>query len=205
MSYTIWHAYNFFIRGFNVLAFDWRGFGESSDWPTDQEQLCYTEFLLDYDAAINYIKTRPEVDSLNIGVFGYSTSAYLSFAIAARRSDIRAFAGRGLISSFADVIPILNKAFPDRPPRQRPAGYPVSLEPIHAAATLSCPVFLIVGENDERTPPWMSQLVMTKIQTPHELWIVPDAEHGGLAGPEYKDYPEFFVRVSSFYHRCLGM
>ena len=118
MSYTIICAYHLSTRGFNVLTFNWRGFGESADWPIDQEELCYTQFLLDYDAAIDHVRTRTEVDTSNIGVFGYSTSAYLSFAIAAKRSDICAFAGRGLITSFADVIPILNKLFPKRPLRK---------------------------------------------------------------------------------------
>jgi uncharacterized protein len=205
MSYTIIYAYHFATRGFNVLTFDWRGFGESADWPIDQDELCYSQFLLDYDAAIDYVRTRAEVDTSNIGVFGYSTSAYLSFAIAAKRSDIRAFAGRGLITSFADVIPTLNKLFPERPVRKRPAGYPAELEPINAAPIIASAVFLVVGEKDDRTPPWMSQKVLSRIHGAKELWIVPNAEHGGMDAPEYKNYPAFFVRLSAWYHRHLGM
>ncbi len=205
MSYTIFYAYHLFTRGFNVLTFDWRGFGESADWPIDQEELCYSEFLRDYEAAIDYTKCRPEVDTTRIGVFGYSTSAYLSFAVAAKRSDVRAFAGRALMSSFADVIPILNKIFPERPPRRRPTGYPEELEPINAAIHIRCPVFLIVGDKDDRTPPWMSEKVANRIRTPHQVWVVANAEHGGMEAPEYKNYPEFFVRLSAFYHEHLGM
>jgi len=203
MSYTIFYAYHLFKRGFNVLLFDWRGFGESADWPIDQEELSYTEFLFDYDAAIDYVKTRPEVDSTKIGLFGYSTGAYLSFALATKRSDIRAFAGRGLISTFADVIPILNKLFPERPPKHRPKGYPEDLEPLHAASAVKSAVLLVVGDKDDRTPPWMSQNVYDRLRSAKELWIIPNAEHSGMHAPEYINYPEFFVRLASFFKEHL--
>ncbi len=203
MSYTIFYAYNFFKRGFNVLLFDWRGFGESADWPIDQDELAYTEFLLDYGAAINYVKTRPEVDTTKIGVFGYSTGAYLSFAMAARRSDIRAFAGRGLISTFDEVIPVLNKLLPEKSALHRPKDYPKDLEPLNAAHAIKAAVLLVVGDKDTRTPAWMSQKVYDKLTGPKELWIVPDAEHGGANAPEYVNYPEFFVRLASFYRDHL--
>ena len=161
--------------------------------------------MLDYDAAIGYVKTRPEVDTARIGLFGYSTGAYLSFTVAAKRSDIRAFAGRGLISSFAEVIPIVNALFPERPVRRRPRGYPEDLEPVNAAPRMRSAVFLVVGEKDNRTPPWMSQKVIDRLNAPHELWIVPEGEHGGMDAPEYKNYPQFFIRLSAFYHKYLGM
>ncbi len=203
MSYTIFHAYNLFKRGFNVLLFDWRGFGESADWPIDKDELSYTEFLLDYDAAIDYVKTRPEVDTTKIGVFGYSTGAYLSFAVTAKRSDVRAFAGRGIISTFDDVIPVLNKLLPEKSALHRPRDYPKDLEPLHAASAIKAAVLLIVGEKDARTPAWMSQKVYDKLTGSKELWIVPNAEHGGANAPEYINYPEFFVRLASFYRDHL--
>ncbi len=50
MQFLIFYAYHLCTRGFHVLTFDWRGFGESSDWPMDPDQLSYTQFLLDYQA-----------------------------------------------------------------------------------------------------------------------------------------------------------
>jgi alpha-beta hydrolase superfamily lysophospholipase len=202
MTYLILTAYHLCIRGFNVLTFDWRGFGESSDWPIDKDQLSCTEFLVDYDAALDYIKTQPEVDTTRIGVFGYSTGAYLSFAAAAKRNEIAAFGGRALMTSFKDLLAAIELLDTSRH-FKAPPGYPSGLEPENAAGKINIPVFLIVGEKDVRTPVWMSKKVYDKISSPKELWIVPGAEHGGMKGPELYNYPEFYIRVVDFFNKYL--
>lgn len=202
MSHLIFYAYHLFTQGFNVLTFDWRGFGGSDDWPIDKDQLCYTEFLLDYDAAIDFVKNQPEVDSTAIGLLGFSTGAYLSFAMAAKRDDIAAYAARALLTSFDDLLAILKEVKPDRDFRA-PDDYPAELLPINAAPRIGIPVFLIVGEKDNRTRPWMSEKIIENLKGPKELWIVPEAEHGGSFGPEFKNYPEFFIRLISFYDKYL--
>ena len=202
MTFLIFYAYHFFTRGFNVFTFDWRGFGESDAWVSDRDQLCYTEFLLDYDAAIDLVQGRAEVDSARIALMGFSTGAYLSFAMIAKRTDIAAYAGRALLTSFDDLTPLLAELDPDRN-FHAPADYPTDLLPIHAAEKVWIPAFLIVGENDERTPPWMSRKVFAKLKGPKELWVVPGAEHGGRSGPEFITYPEFFDRVTAFFDEHL--
>lgn len=202
MTQLIFYAYHLFTRGYNVLLFDWRGFGESSDWPIEQDRLCYPQFLLDYDAAVDFIKKQPEVDTNKIGVMGFSTGAYLSFAIAAKKDDISAYAGRALLTSFDDLLPILKKLDPKRnflPPE----NYPEELLPINAAKRLKIPVFLTVGEKDNRTPPRMSKEIFAKLKGPKELWVVPEAEHGGVNGPEFINYPEFFLKVAEFFDKYL--
>ena len=202
MTLLIFYGYHLFTRGYNVLLFDWRGFGESSNWPIEQDRLCYAEFIVDYDAAIDFAKQQPEVDTERIGVMGFSTGAYLSFAITAKRNDIAAYVGRGLLTSFEDLLPIVKKAFPDRN-SSAPEHYPSELLPVNAAKKVSVPVFLIVGEKDERTPVWMSKKIMDELTGTKELWIVPNAEHGGMNGPEFITYPEFFNKVVAFYDKSL--
>jgi alpha-beta hydrolase superfamily lysophospholipase len=75
MTFLILYAYHLCTNGFNVLTFDWRGFGESEAWPIDSNQLVYSEFLLDYDAAIDFAKERAETDRTRIGLLGFSTGA----------------------------------------------------------------------------------------------------------------------------------
>lgn len=202
MSYLIFYAYHFFTRGFNVLSFDWRGFGGSSDWEMEKDFLCYTEFLDDYDAAVNYVKTLSEVDTTKIGVMGFSTGAYLSFAVFTKRNDLFALCGRALITSFDDLLSVINALDTSRT-FIAPPDYPLELLPVNAAGTIEKPVFLIVGENDIRTPPWMSEKIMGLLKGEKELWIVPGAEHGGIKGPEFYNYPEFFERVYLFFIKYL--
>ena len=48
MSYfQLYLAKNWTSRGFNVVTFDWRGFGKSSPFAMDRNYLCYTEMLED--------------------------------------------------------------------------------------------------------------------------------------------------------------
>ncbi len=202
MQFLIFYAYHLCTRGFNVLTFDWRGFGESSDWPIDPDQLSYTEFLLDYQAVLDGIKKLPEVDSTQIGLFGYSTGAYLSFAMAAQRHDISALACRALMTTFTDLLNVISPLDTARH-FKAPPDYPSQLEPLHAAEQLKIPVLLIVGEKDNRTPVWMSEQVYNKLTSAKELWIVPGAEHGGMKGPESYNYPEFFVRLAEFFQKYL--
>jgi hypothetical protein len=202
MTQLIFYGYHLFTRGYNVLLFDWRGFGESSDWPIEQDRLCYAEFITDYDAAVDFVKQQLEVDTTRVGVMGFSTGAYLSFAIAAKRNDIAAYVGRALLTSFADILPILKRASPDRK-FLPPENYPIELLPVNAAKKVSIPVFLIVGEKDIRTPVWMSKKIANELKGPEELWIVPNAEHGGMNGPEFITYPEFFEKVAVFYGKYL--
>ena len=86
---------------------------------------------------------------------------------------------------------------------EAPPDYPDSLLPIHAASRVRAPVFLIVGEKDARTPPWMTGRIAAKLNGPKETWIVPGAEHGGPNGPEFKNYPEFFNRLAAFFANRL--
>jgi len=202
MAYAILYAYELFTRGFHVLTFDWRGFGESDPWPMEQDRLVCSEFLTDYDAAIDHVKSRPEVDPQAIGLLGFSTGAYLSLAAAAGGRDVSALVGRAMITSFDDLLPILAELDPQRPWRA-PEDYPRDLLPIHAAGRLEVPVLLVVGEEDERTPPWMSQRVFDRLGGPGELWVVPGAGHGGRTAPERVAFPEFFERAAAFYRLHL--
>ena len=202
MSDLIFYAYQFFPRGFNVFTFDWRGFGQSAEWPMDPDQLCCSEFLRDYDAAIAYVKTRPEVDAERIALMGFSTGAYLSFAMLATHHEVAAFAGRALLTSFDDILPILHQLDPKRS-FHPPVDYPANRLPIRAARSVHAPVFLAVGEKDPRTPPWMSEKILALLEGPKELWIVPGAGHGGPSAPEFTNYPEFFDRVAAFFDKQM--
>jgi alpha-beta hydrolase superfamily lysophospholipase len=203
MADLIYYAYSLFTRGFNVLTFDWRGFGESDPWPLDENRLCAAEFLDDYDAALDFVVAQPEVGRARIGLLGFSTGAYLSFAEAARRPQVGAVACRALLTSFDDLLSVLKSLTPERP-WTAPPDYPRDLLPIEAARGMRVPVFLVVGADDPRTPPWMSRKIHRELRGPKELWVVPGAGHGGARAPEISRYPEFFVRVAGFFGRHLG-
>lgn len=187
-------------NGYNVVTFDWRGFGASDPFEMDTDYLCYTEMLLDYDAVIKAVSQVPYVNDNEIFLFGWSTGAYLSM-IAAQRNDVRGCILRGCITSFDEAIPVIRQ---DKGDYERnlvvPADFPLEAQPIAAAPDFNRDVMLIVGENDTRTPPWMSQKIYDALPDDiyKELWIVPDARHSAKEAPEFMALPQFLSRTISF-------
>jgi hypothetical protein len=56
MSYWLEQSYFFVQEGFTVITFDYRGFGHSSPFALDSNQLYYNEFALDLESVIKYAK-----------------------------------------------------------------------------------------------------------------------------------------------------
>lgn len=197
------HAMAFTARGYNVVTFDWRGFGESSEWPMNEDYLVYTELLTDYHSVIEQVLKQPEVDPNRIAVMGWSTGAYLSMAAASKCPGVKCYIGQALMTSFKEVFPLIQN-LPKNKGRNLiiPADYPESLNPIALAPTFTKSTFLIVGENDERTPVSMSQAILAKLPGKHELWIVPGATHGGPDGPT-KDFDLYNRKVVDFLDQNL--
>ncbi|HLF33172.1 MAG TPA: alpha/beta fold hydrolase [Cyclobacteriaceae bacterium] len=200
MSVNLILAWWLLEKGFNVVTFDWRGFGESDDWEINEDYFCYSEFLLDYEAVINETNKQPEVDDKKIGVYGGSTGAYLSFAIVSINNKVSCFAGRGLMTKFNDLIKIVKEV---RPGRHLivPGDYPMHLQPLPLSRHFNKPAFLVVGDNDDRTPAWMSQKIYSNLKGPKEIWIVEGATHSGVKGPENAD--GFIDRLVEFYNKYL--
>jgi len=211
IGYMLWHYTNFFqSEKFHVLLFDWRGFGHSDPWQIFRDEgnkiveLIYPEFVLDLNAAIDYIKKRSEVDSTRIGLFGSSMGGVIIFTAASQRNDISAIVVRGIYTTIGEVMQTLG-TLDDSWHRTAPHGYPAELEPLWAAKNISCPVYIIVGENDKRCTPDMARRIYANLNVPKELWIVSGAGHGATAEemPEVVAKSEFHKRVSAFFSKYL--
>jgi pimeloyl-ACP methyl ester carboxylesterase len=172
------YAQYFTDKGYNVVTFDWRGFGESSEWEMNIDYLVYSELLLDYDAVIKKVLQQKEVDTSKIAVFGWSTGAYLSMATASKYNNINVFVAIGLMTTFEEIYPVVKKV-PKNINRNLiiPSDYPIDLQPLMLAPTWNKATFLIVGELDDRTPVWMSEKIFALLPSKKELWIVEDTDH----------------------------
>lgn len=191
-------------KDFNVVTFDWRGFGQSQKFTINKELLCYSEFLIDYNSVINEVVKFKEVDPKKIGLFGFSTGAYLSFAVAFENNNVKCFIGRGLMTNFEDFLEILYVNYPEKKDHVKvPLDYPIDLYPINIAPKFTKPTFLIVGSEDNRTPVFMSQKIYEILNCKKELWIVPGAAHGGAKGPEFINIDSFIAKTVEFYNKYL--
>lgn len=195
-------AYYYCISGFNVIIFDWRGFGESQHFPIDNNYLVYPEFIIDYNAIIDFAKQIETVDSNRIGVFGYSTGAFLSFAIASQRPEIKALVARGIFTDYKSVIPGIQKIDP-----KRKLICPDKMDNYSPRAnwnTFKTPIFLIVGDLDVRTPKENSIEIFSNVKSNvRELWVVDKAGHGGYEAPEVLCGDLFFLKTIRFFKENL--
>lgn len=73
-------------NGYMVLRYDKRGVGSSTG---RYETATTKHFADDASAAINYLKTRNDVDKSSIGIIGHSEGGTIATMIAANRSDIK--------------------------------------------------------------------------------------------------------------------
>jgi uncharacterized protein len=75
MSYSIGQAVNLSYLGYNVVTFDYRGFGHSQDFKVDTVNLLFhNEFLLDFEAVVRQAKKlypKNKVGSLGFSMGGY--------------------------------------------------------------------------------------------------------------------------------------
>lgn len=74
--------------GFAVVAFDFRHLGESGGSP--RQLMNFRRYFEDIDAALTFVRSRPELDAGRIALWGTSFGASHVVATAARRADIAA-------------------------------------------------------------------------------------------------------------------
>jgi len=203
MQQLLGFAFAYCTQGFNVVTFDWRGFGESQHFPIDTTNcLVYKEFITDYNAIVDFTTKLPTVDANKIGVFGFSTGAFLSFAIASQRPEIKAIIVRGLFTDYKTVIKDLEKV-------EHRKGFTYSqgmdnYSPRKNWSTFKKPIFLIVGALDNRTPKENSIEILSKVKSNvRELWIVDKAEHGGFKAPEIVEWDLFQKKTIRFFRENL--
>jgi len=94
MSYWIDQAAYFVKEGFTVVTFDYRGFGESSPFAIDTNQLYYTEYATDLETVIKY--ARDNNKGYKIGIRGLSMGTIIG-TIASSKVKVDYFIGDSFV------------------------------------------------------------------------------------------------------------
>ena len=87
-------------QGIAVLRVDDRGRGKTTG---DYSKSTSADFALDAAAGINYLKSRRETDTLNLGIIGHSEGGMIAPMVAAQRKDIKF-----IVLLAGPAIPIIN-------------------------------------------------------------------------------------------------
>ena len=121
------------------------------------QQEIYVQTTIDYRRAIDYLKSRPEIDSSRIGVFGYSMGGTQTFLLTGVDHRIKA--------AVACAVPA------DRSPSSliAPRNFARAIGPR--------PLLLVMGHHDEMCPPDEAQNVFSLIDNSHSRLAFVEGTH----------------------------
>lgn len=193
-------------RGYIVLLFDFRAHGESEGSRTS---LGYHE-QADIMAALDFLKTRQEIDVKRLGIYGFSMGGSAAILTAAKTKAFRAVVVDSAFTSLRDQARDAITGFYHLPSFPflplTIMGYQLyfqtsvdNLSPVSVIAKVApTPVLIIAGEGDTLIPAENGRKLFSAAKEPKELWIIPNADHGATmvaAGGAYeKRVGEFFDR-----------
>jgi fermentation-respiration switch protein FrsA (DUF1100 family) len=211
--------------GYDVFSFETRSQGESDTQPGYEPLQWVTNYeVADYQAALAYLKQRPDADPRGIGFFGISKGAGAGLIAGSRDAYIRCFVTDGVFGTRSTMLPYmrkwvaivstrywLQKVLPlsfygliaDRALKQiserRSCVFP-SLE-ASLPKLAPRPVLMIQGGNDTYITTEIARSLFKRIRKPKELWVVQGAKHNQslqVAGVEYAS------RITKFFDENLG-
>lgn len=199
MSYHLLYARFLWEAGFNVMLFDYQGFGRSAG---KAELLSLGGDVL---AAYRAVRRQPGVDPSSIGLFGISLGSILALHLASEAPDIRSVVAEAPYEPGRELLRVLRK-------RYRPStaslvaklivwfGFPRGFRPHDSVTDMrSVPVFFIHGENDRLLRPQASLRLYARSQSPRKLWLLERTGHSPellvTHDGEYQDQITRFFRL----------
>ncbi len=202
-------AHALHASGHAVLLFDFRAHGTSEG---TRSTIGYRE-AGDIIAAVDYVRARPELDALPLGVAGISMGAAASLLAAAREPRIGAVAADSSFTALSDtalgslrelghsaIAPLgpLILRFGELLTHARLA----TNRPIDAIATLAPRPVLIIHDSEDLFVPVQNAFALYEAASePKELWVRPGRGHASLWSCCAAEYAE---RLDRFFTSALG-
>ncbi len=199
------HAELLARRGYGVLLYDARGRGESDGDPLGFDWT----WQPDVDAAIEFLKARPDVREGRVGGVGLSSGAEALIETAARRRDLRAVVAEGAgVRAYGDPL--------DTSGAEKWVTLPYATMMFAAAQVLSGESevrsvgdfvgegapgrVLLIAAGAVAAEQELNALWARRAAGRVELWEVPDGEHTAAIEEQPQEYER---RVIDFFDRIL--
>ena len=175
-------------EGYNVFLFDYRGYGQSGGTPSQQG------LFDDGNAALDYVRTRSDVDKEKLLVFGQSLGGTNAIAVvgAGNKAGVRAVA---IESTFASYSKIGNDKIPFTGSLLLRNTYAAER---YVAQIAPIPILFLHGTADQVIAPKHSQILYVLAGEPKRLVLLEGGTHLGLDGnAEYvRTLADFFRQHS---------
>jgi fermentation-respiration switch protein FrsA (DUF1100 family) len=212
-------------KGFDVFAFESRNQGNSDAMPGYEPLQWVTTYeVRDTEAALAYLKSRPDADPRGIGFFGISKGGSAGLIVAAQEPYIRCCVTDGIFATYTTLVPYMKQWFRIynshyaiqgliplwfygliglagiwRTARERRCRFPHLERYLPYLAPR--PLLMIHGLADTYIKPEMTTRLFAFAREPKELWMVENAKHNQalqVAGEEYRQ------RVLRFFETHLA-
>lgn len=169
-------------HGYQVLLFDYRGYGGNEGTPTE------SGLLADARAARAYLLGRADVDASRLAYFGESLGAAVAIALAAEHEP----SALVLRSPFTSLVDVGRTHYPFLPVGLLLRDRFPSLDAIGA---LSCPVLVIAADRDRVVPIVQSRRLYEAVRAPKDLLVIAGADHNDV---DLGAGSEMLARVARF-------
>jgi len=160
------HAAVLTAAGFDVLLFDYRGYGHSSGTPGEQGT------YRDARAALACLLRQPDVDSSRVLYLGESLGGAVALELALEHPP----AGLVLVSAFTSVRDMSRLHYGVIPPALVPDAYPS----LRLIGNLRVPLLVLHGEDDAIVPVEHGTALFDAAPDPKRLRIVPGVGHNDI-------------------------
>ena len=183
-----WLGERFYERGFNVLLFDYRGYGASDGDPENE-----TGLYADGDAALAFVTKEKAVRPERVVLYGQSLGTTIVADVASRHEVGTVIIESGLSSASS----IASHALPWLP-QQLHFIARNRFESAQKLARVRAPVLITHGDPDPILPTSEARALFAAANEPKRLLIFPGAGHNvfGSVGDPYLNQVVQFIRDS---------
>ena len=188
-----WVGQRFAKHGFNILLFDYRGYGASEGVAASEAKL-----YADGDAAVAFVTNEKGIRPEQIVLYGQSLGTAVVADVASRGK----FGAVVLESGFSSSSSVAATALPWLPRWLHFIGRN-RFESARKLAAVKSPILIAHGDPDRTIPTAEARLLFASANEPKKLLIVPGAGHVvfAAAGEQYLDQVEQFMRDAIFKER----
>lgn len=162
--------------GFNVFAYDYRGYGLSEGKPSEQNS------YEDAETAYNYLTNDLKIAPQKIIIFGRSLGGGVAIDLASRKKCGGLIAESTFVSAFRVMTTYKIYPFDE-------------FENLIKIPNVKCAVLLIHGKKDELIPIWHGEKLFSAASEPKYFYQVENGTHGTVA---YYGGENYFQTIKDF-------
>jgi hypothetical protein len=189
-------ASQFLALGYNVITYDYRGYGKSSDFAINKNFFIYSQFEKDVEAVLAYVK-KYQSKMRTVHMYGCGIGAGLSLGVGANHPEVGKIIADSPYNNFENMGKVIKEV--NGVDALFPLGFNKNtMEPTYAlvakGGTLGG-ILLIAGENETIYTPKTAKEISKIRSSISSVYIVKDATAATTFSSDKKKY---FEEIKTF-------